>query len=249
MATLTPKQEELCQQSRWDFSGLRALFISCTLKRSPEVSHTEALADIAMEIMRRQGVSVDLLRAVDHDIATGVWPDMTEHGWERDDWPTIFEQVEVADILVLCTPIWLGEKSSVCTQVIERLYGNSHLLNEAGQYRYYGRVAGCLVTGNEDGVKHCAMNVLYSLQHLGYVIPPQADAGWIGEAGPGPSYLDLGSGGPENDFTNRNTTFMTWNLLHLARMLKDAGGIPVHGNQRSEWDAGCRFDFPNPEHR
>ena len=85
------------------------------------------------------------------------------------------------------------------------------------------------------------MNVLYSLQHLGYTIPPQADAGWIGEAGPGPSYLDPGSGGPDNDFTNRNTTFMTWNLLHLARMLKDAGGIPAHGNQRSGWDAGCRY--------
>ncbi|HVK20602.1 MAG TPA: flavodoxin family protein, partial [Actinokineospora sp.] len=107
----------------------------------------------------------------------------------------------------------------------------------------------CLITGNEDGVKHCAMNVLYSLQHLGYTIPPQADAGWIGPAGPGPSYLDPGSGGPENDFTNRNTTFMTWNLLHMARMLKDAGGIPAHGNQRSEWDAGCRFDFTNPEYR
>jgi multimeric flavodoxin WrbA len=226
-AVLTQKQEELCRQTRWDFSDLRALFISCTLKRSPERSHTEGLASIA----------------------TGVWPDMTEHGWERDDWPSIFEQVMAADILVLCTPIWLGEKSSVCTQIIERLYGNSHLLNDAGQYAYYGRVGGCLVTGNEDGIKHCSMNILYSLQHLGYVIPPQADAGWIGEAGPGPSYLDEGSGGPENDFTNRNTTFMTWNLMHLARMLKDAGGIPAHGNQRSEWDAGARFDFENPEHR
>ncbi|MFE4358305.1 hypothetical protein [Kitasatospora sp. NPDC056800] len=122
-------------------------------------------------------------------------------------------------------------------------------LNSEGQYAYYGRVGGCLITGNEDGAKHCAMNVLYSLQHLGYTIPPQADAGWVGEAGPGPSYLSPGSGGPENDFTNRNTTFMTWNQLHLARMLKDAGGIPAHGNQRSEWDAGCRFDFENPEHR
>jgi hypothetical protein len=65
-----------------------------------------------------------------------------------------------------------------------------------------------------------------------------ADSGWIGEAGPGPSYLDAGSGGPDNDFTNRNTTFMTWNLLHMARMLKDAGGIPAYGNQRSEWDLG-----------
>jgi multimeric flavodoxin WrbA len=249
MTTLTPKQDELCQQERWDFSDLRALFVNCTLKRSPERSHTQGLIDISMEIMRRQGVSVGMVRAVDHDIASGVWPDMTEHGWERDEWPTLFELVQTANILVVCTPIWLGEKSSVCTRVIERLYGNSHLLNDAGQYAYYGRVAGCLVTGNEDGVKHCAMNILYSLQHLGYVIPPQADAGWIGEAGPGPSYLDEGSGGPENDFTNRNTTFMTWNLLHLARMITDAGGIPAHGNQRSEWDAGCRFDFPNPEHR
>jgi len=106
-----------------------------------------------------------------------------------------------------------------------------------------------LITGNEDGVKHCAMNVLYSLQHLGYAIPPQADAGWIGEAGPGPSYLDPGSGGPGNEFTNRNTTFMTWNLMHLARMLKDAGGFPAYGNQRSQWDAGCRFDYPNPDYR
>ena len=247
--TLTDKQETLNQGSRWDFSDLRAMFINCTLKRSPELSHTEGLARISMEIMRRNGVEVELLRAVDHEIPVGVYPDMTEYGWPRDEWPEIFERVQASDILVLCSSIWLGEKSSICTKIVERLYGNSHLLNEAGQYAYYGKVGGCLITGNEDGVKHCAMNILYSLQHLGYVIPPQADAGWIGEAGPGPSYLDEGSGGPENDFTNRNTTFMTWNLLHLARMLTDAGGIPAHGNQRSEWDAGCRFDYPNPEHR
>jgi multimeric flavodoxin WrbA len=205
--------------------------------------------DISAEIMRRQGVGVTMIRAVDHDIASGVWPDMTEHGWDTDEWPGLFERVMAADILVLGTPIWLGEKSSVCTRVVERLYGNSSMLNEHGQYAYYGKTGGCLVTGNEDGIKHCSMSILYALQHLGYVVPPQADAGWIGEAGPGPSYLDEGSGGPENDFTNRNTTFMTWNLMHLARMLKDAGGVPAHGNQRSKWDAGCRFDFPNPEHR
>src|SRR4029077_12214195 len=146
VAVLTVQQEELCQQSQWGFSDLRALFINCTLKRSPDQSHTQGLADIAIEIMRRQGVTVDVVRAIDHDIATGVWPDMTEHGWERDDWPAIFEQVAAAQILVVCTPIWLGEKSSVCTQIIERLYGNSHLLNESGQYAYYGRVGGCLVT-------------------------------------------------------------------------------------------------------
>ena len=232
-----------------ELSDLRALFVNCTLKRSPERSNTQGLIDLSAEIMRANGVAVDELRAVDHEIAPGVWPDMTEHGWDADEWPALQERVLDAHILVLATPIWLGEKSSLCTRVIERLYGNSSVLNDAGQYAYYGKVGGCLVTGNEDGVKHCAMNVLYSLQHLGYTIPPQADAGWIGEAGPGPSYLDEGSGGPENDFTNRNTTFMTWNLMHIASLLKDAGGIPAHGNQRSEWDAGCRFDLPNPEHR
>jgi multimeric flavodoxin WrbA len=246
---LSKEQERLCDESRWDFSGLRALFLNCTLKRSPERSHTEGLIRISREIMEKNGVATELIRPVDHQLAFGVWPDMREHGWERDDWPEILEKVMAADILVLGSAIWLGEKTSVCTQVIERLYAASGQLNEAGQYAYYGRVGGCLITGNEDGAKHCSMNILYSLQHLGYVIPPQADAGWLGEAGPGPSYLDEGSGGPENDFTNRNTTFMTWNLMHLARLLKEAGGIPAHGNQRSEWDAGCRFDFPNPEHR
>lgn len=109
-----------------------------------------------------------------------------------------------------------------------------------------------LLTGNEDGLKHCSMNILYTLQHIGYVIPPQADAGWIGEVGPGPSYLDEGSGGPENDFTRRNLTYMTYmtyNLLHLAAMLRRAGGIPALGNRRDRWDAGLRSGNGNPEYR
>ena len=246
---LSPEQEQMCATAPSDFSDLGAVYINCTLKRSPEVSNTRALGDRSIAIMQRLGVSVEVIRAVDHEIATGVYPDMTEHGWARDEWPEIYAKVMAADILVLLSPIWLGEKTSVCTQVIERLYGNSHLLNDAGQWAYYGRVGGCIITGNEDGAKHCSMNILYSLQHLGYTIPPQADSAWLGEAGPGPSYLDPGSGGPENDFTNRNTAFLTWNLLHVARMLKDAGGIPAHGNQRSAWDAGCRLDFANPDYR
>ena len=246
---LTEKQIELCESSTTDFTDLSALFLNCTLKRSPELSHTQGLIDMSMGIMEKNGVSVEVLRPVDYDIAYGVYPDMTEQGWERDDWPQIYEKVKVAEILVLGSSIWLGEKTSVCTKVIERLYSSSGDINEAGQYAYYGRVGGSVITGNDDGAKHCCMNILYSLQHLGYVIPPQADAAWLGEAGPGPSYLDPGSGGPESDFTNRNTTFMTWNLMHLARMIKDAGGIPAHGNQRSKWDAGCRFDNPNPEYR
>jgi len=232
-----------------DFSGLKALFINCTLKKSPEVSNTEGLLSASREIMEKHGVETELIRAIDHDIAQGVYPDMTEKGWDTDEWPEIYKKVQTADILVLTGPIWLGDNSSEMKKVIERLYACSADLNEQGQYAYYGKVGGCLITGNEDGVKHCAQNILYSLQHLGYVIPPQADAGWVGEAGPGPSYLDKGSGGPENDFTNRNTTFMTWNLMHLARMLKQQGGIPAYGNQRSKWDEGQHFDYENPEYR
>jgi len=116
--------------------------------------------------------------------------------------------------------------------VIERLYGNSHLLNDEGQWAYYGRVGGCIITGNEDGAKHCAMNILYSLQHSATRSRPRpTPAGWA-RPGRGPATSTRGSGGPENDFTNRNTTFLTWNLLHVARMIKDAGGIPAHGNQK-----------------
>lgn len=232
-----------------DLSDLRALVVNCTLTPTPGPSHTDRLAQNAVAIMRANGVTVDELRAVDHVIPPGVQTDMTEHGFDRDDWPAIQERVMAADILIIGTPIWLGDKSSVCTRVIERLYGYSAETNAAGQWAYYGKVGGVVVTGNEDGVKHVAMNVLYSLQHLGYVIPPQADCGWIGEVGPGPSYGDPGSGGPENDFTRRNTTFMTWNLMHLASLLKAAGGVPAHGNQVSAWNAGTRFDHPNPEYR
>jgi multimeric flavodoxin WrbA len=240
-------------ENKPDFSDLSALFINTTLTRSPAASHTQLLVDVSAEIMAKQGVSVDQFRAVDHDIATGVYPDMREHGWASDEWPALFPRVLAADILVIAGPIWLGDNSSQTKKIIERLYAHSSELNDRGQWLFYGRVGGCLITGNEDGIKHCTSNVLYSLQHIGYSVPPQADAGWIGEAGPGPSYGDeLPDGsraGLDNDFTNRNTTFMTWNLLHLAALLKRAGGFPAYGNQRREWDAGTRFDFVNPEYR
>jgi multimeric flavodoxin WrbA len=198
----------------WDFTDLRAIYINCTLKKSPEISHTQGLIDASSAIMMKHGVTVEEVRAIDHPIATGVYPDMREHGWEVDAWPDIYPQILDSDILVIAGPIWLGDNSSVTKQVIERLYSLSGSLNDKGQYLFYGRVAGCII-----------------------------------EAGPGPSYLDPGSGGPENDFTNRNTTFMTWNLMHMAKMLKDAGGVPGFGNQRSEWNAGTRFDWENPEYR
>lgn len=232
------------------FEDLSAVFVNCTLKPSPEVSHTEGLIGRSRAVMDGAGVTTTVVRAVDEDLAPGVYPDMTEHGAASDAWPGLYRRILAADILVLAGPIWLGDNSSVMKRVVERLYSCSGELADSGQYSYYGRVGGCLITGNEDGIKHCAMNVLYSLQHIGYTIPPQADAGWIGEAGPGPSYLDEGSGGPENDFTNRNTTFAAWNLMHLAAMLKRSGGIPAYGNLPGAWQSGERFGFdPNPEYR
>lgn len=240
-----------------NFEGLKAVYVNCTLKKSPSSSHTRDLMDVSVTIMESEGVLVEVIRLADYDIPVGVQPDMTKQGYDKDDWPELYDKIIAADILVIGTPIWLGERSSVASKLIERLYAMSGYQNNKGQYVYYGRVGGCIVTGNEDGVKHCAMGMLYALQHLGYSIPPQADAGWIGKVGPGPSYGDTEWDGEkinpptgyDSGFTNKNTTFMTYNLLHLAKILKDTGGYPAYGNSRKEWDDGTRWNFENPEYR
>jgi len=226
-----------------DFTNLKALFINCTLKKSPRQSHTRGLMEVSMNIMRKEGVAVDSLRLIDFNVPAGVQPDMTEEGYDTDNWPHLFKRVEAAHILVVGTPIWLGERSSMASKLIERLYAMSAMQNDKGQYLYYGKVGGCMVTGNEDGIKHCAKGILYALQHVGYSIPPQADAGWIGEVGPGPSYLDDGSNAKNSDFTNRNTTFMTYNLLHLAKMLQEQQGYSPYGNSPAAWEKGERWQF------
>jgi len=240
-----------------DFSGLKAVYVNCTLKKSPALSHTQGLMEVSTAIMKSEGVAAEIIRLTDFDIPVGVQPDMSKEGEPKDDWPKLYKKIMAADILVIGTPIWLGERSSIASKLIERLYAMSGFQNDKGQYVYYGRAGGCIITGNEDGVKHCAMGMLYALQHLGFSIPPQADAGWIGEVGPGPSYGDTEWNGKKidppvgknSDFTNRNTTFMTYNLLHLAKMLKDQGGYPAYGNSRKDWDDGTRWNFENPEYR
>ncbi|CDF78712.1 NADH dependent FMN reductase [Formosa agariphila KMM 3901] len=240
-----------------DFSKLKVVYVNCTLKKSPENSHTQSLIDVSKAIMTKERVEIDEIRFIDHNVASGVYPDMTEYGWDTDEWPALSKRILDADILIVGTPIWLGEKSSEAQKLIERLYAMSGQTNDKGQYVYYGKVGGCIVTGNEDGIKHCAMGILYALQHVGYSVPPQADCGWIGKVGPGPSYGDKVWKGEEldqpvgfdSDFTNRNTTFMTYNLLHLALMLKENNGYPNYGNSREEWDNGERWEFENPEYR
>lgn len=242
--------EQQCGCAPAKYDDLKVLMLNCTLSRSPIMSHTEGLLRAAEGIYKANGVQTEIIRPVDYEIAAGLGIDMKDTPeWDYDEWPQIQSKVDACDILIIGTSVWLGEKSSVCNRVFERMYGYTHSFNERGQYRDYGKVGATLITGNEDGVKHCAMNILFSLSHIGYTVPPQADAGWMGEAGPGPSYMDPGSGGPENDFTNRNTTFLVWNTLHVARWLKDAGGFPAHGNQPEAWEAGCKSDFHSPEHK
>jgi multimeric flavodoxin WrbA len=237
-----------------EFKGYKVCVLNCTLKKSPEISHTDGILAIAEGIYKALGCEVDHIRLVDHEVATGVYPDMTARdpkGWPKDEWPAIYKRVMDADILLLTSPVWLGMKSSVCNKAIERLYANSHLLNDKGQYSAYGKVGTCLVTGNEDGAKHCAIEIIYALQHLGFLIPPQADAGYLGmNIGPGPSLLDDPDKFLANDFAARNTTFMCFNALVAAQMIKKNGGWPKVGNSRTDWDVfGANAENPNPEHR
>jgi multimeric flavodoxin WrbA len=252
MGLPAPIQEFIDRQAAaapTSYTDLRAVIFNGSLKRSPERSHTDGLLSIVKGIFDTTGVSVHEVRTVDHEIPPGLWPDMREHGYATDEFPEIYrDHVEPAEIIVIAGPIWLGDQSSATRKIIERLYAYSSDVNEAGQWSYYGKVGGCVTTGNEDGGKHVSAQVLYAMQHIGLTVPPQSDAYWCGEAGPGPSYLDEVGGGERNAWTSRNTVFMTWNLLHMARLLKDAGGIPAYGNSTRDWDL-TQPEHPNPEYR
>jgi len=245
-------------QNQINFQGINALFINCSIKPEKSQSHTQLLIDKVSSIMSAEGVSTEQIFLNDHTIAFGMVKDVNEHG-KKDDWPEIQQKIMKAEILVIGSPIWLGVKSSLATLAIERMYAYSGDRNEKDQYLYYGKTGGCIITGNEDGIKHCSMDILYALSHIGYMIPPQADCGWIGEAGPGGSYGDTEYGGEpigdgktplgyDNDFTNRNATFMAWNLMHTAKMLKDNSGITAKGNTTSDWEHVTNAKSFNPEY-
>lgn len=229
------------------YSGLKAVFLNTSLQKEAKNSHTQLLLNTSAAIMGNVGVQIDHIHLNDYSIPPGVYPDMTEHGWPSDDWPEIWQRIAASDIVIIGTPLWLGEESSICRILIERLYAMSGELNEKGQSSFYGKVGACVITGNEDGLKHTAMTLLYAMNHVGISIPPQADCGWIGEVGPGASYGDkLESGaiaGIDNDFTQRNTTIMTWNCMHLANSLKSNDGYDAYGNDRNAWSTGERFGF------
>lgn len=202
---------------------MKALILNCSLKSSAEVSNTDALLQEFIDVFKEKQVETETIRVVDYNIAFGVEADMGD----GDEWPVLAKKIEHADILLVGTPIWLGEKSSVAKIVMERISGSGSETNDKGQPVYYNKVAGAVVTGNEDGAKHAARDVLFSLGHFGFSLPPNPLSYWVGDAGPGPSYIE--ADGQNNEFTQVNAQVASHNLVHLANILTD-NPIPVEGN-------------------
>ncbi|MHC0552889.1 flavodoxin family protein [Salinicoccus sp. CNSTN-B1] len=202
--------------------ALKAVILNTTLKYGEEQSNTEALAREVIDIYKQEGVEAEIVRLNDYNIRYGI----TDDAGDGDEWPQVFDKVKQADIVLIGTPLWLGEKSSIATLAIERLYGSSSFTDENGQSIFYNKVGGVVVTGNEDGAKNAAASVLYGLSHIGFTIPPNVDAYWVGEAGPGPSYLEAGQ---DSDFTKKHVEMLAYNTMHLARMFKETP-IPAQGN-------------------
>lgn len=213
-----------------------ALFLNCTLKRSPEVSNTEALIRKVAGFMEELGATTEVVRVVDHQIAFGVESDMGD----GDEWPHVLERVKACDILVIASPIWFGVRASVAQLVIERLDGTySEGDPQTGLYPLYGKVGGCIVTGNEDGAHDVCANTLYNLTHLGCTIPPNVDCYWVGDAGPGPSYV--AAHGDRHRYTNRTALYMAANLVWMAGVLAQ-NPCPTNLRELDERAAGISDD-------
>lgn len=205
--------------------ALKAVILNCTLKKSPEVSNTRALIDKVIELMKPLGVESEVIRVVDYSIPFGV----SSHEGDGDEWPSILNKLRAADIVIIGTPIWFGVRSSVAQLVIERLdgtYGEGD--PQTGQFPLYGKVAGVIVTGNEDGAHDAAANTLFNLSHLGCVVPPNSDCYWVGDAGPGPSYIE--AGGDKHMYTNKTARYMAHNLTFFAKLMKQ-NPIPTNLKQ------------------
>jgi len=199
--------------------ALKALFLNCTLKKSPETSNTQALIDKVADLMAPMDVECETVRLVDYKIAPGIESDMGD----GDEWPKIYDKIKAADILVPSMPVWMGVRSSQCQLMAERLDGSYRDLDpKTGQYPLYNKVVGVIVTGNEDGAHDCCSTTLYNFTHYGCAVPPNPDCYWVGDAGPGPSYIEEGQG---HLYTNRTARFLASGCVWMARMLKEHGPI------------------------
>ncbi|MEU5738179.1 NAD(P)H-dependent oxidoreductase [Streptomyces tendae] len=198
---------------------MRALVINCTLKPSPRPSNTEALAATVVAALKGHGAEVDVVRAVDLNLKPGVETDMGD----GDDWPGVHEKLLAARILVIASPTWLGRPSSVAQLVLERMDAMLSETDDEGRPVAYNRVAGVLVTGNEDGAHHVISEISGALADIGYTIPGQAWTYWHLGPGPGPDFLDEERG---HDWSVSTGRAMASNLVHAARAL-DAMPLPA----------------------
>jgi multimeric flavodoxin WrbA len=192
---------------------LKALAINCTLKPSPAPSSTEKLLRETLDALRELDVAGELVRAVDFNIKPGVKSDEGE----GDDWPKLREQVVAADILLLGSPIWLGQPSSVSKRVLERMDAFLGEKDERGRMPSYGKVAIAVVTGNEDGAHHVGAEFQQALTEVGFTIPAGGATYWVGEAMHGTDYKDLKSA---PDVVTKWTKMLASNTAHLAKLLK-----------------------------
>ncbi|MDF9714603.1 NAD(P)H-dependent oxidoreductase [Nocardioides sp. ChNu-153] len=193
---------------------LRALQLTCTLKKSPTPSSSEVLGRQLLDALEQHGVSGEEVRVVDHDVAFGV---STDEG-DGDGWPTIRTKVQAADILVIATPIWMGQPSSVCKMVLERLDAELSETDDEGRPAMFGKVALVAVVGNEDGAHHTTAQIFQGLDDVGFTIPAQGATYWVGEAMQGTDYLEL-TETPEP--VAGTTSTAAANAAHLARLLKE----------------------------
>ena len=198
---------------------MRALFLNCTLKPSPQESNTERLASVVAEALAAEGVDVATIRVVDHDVRPGV----TSDEGDGDEWPAIHDQILEADILVLATPTWIGQPSSVAKRVLERMDAMLSETGDDGLPVAYNRVAGFVVTGNEDGAHHVIAELAQGVIDIGFTVPGQAWTYWNMGPGPGPSYGDTDHGHEWSHTTGRAAA---QNLLATARALA-ASPIPA----------------------
>jgi multimeric flavodoxin WrbA len=207
---------------------MKASIINCTLKRSPHFSNTGALIEKAVTQLEEQGATTEVIRIADYDIKSG---NSSDEG-DGDEWPKILEKIKKADILIIGAPIWMGHLASTAQRVIERLDAIFHeegtTDEKTGQYFTYNKVAGCLITGNEDGAHSCAAQVLWSMQELGFTIPPNVNAYWVGLAGGDKDYVP--GGGERYLYTNKTLRYMIANLTFFAKLLKD-NPIPTNWNE------------------
>lgn len=192
---------------------MRATLLNCTLKRSPAPSNTERLLSVVRAGLEREQVETVTYRVVDEQVLEGV---ASESQGDGDGWPAIRAAIVASEILVIATPTWLGQPSSVAKRVLERMDALISETGDDGEPIAYGRVAGFVVTGNEDGAHHVIAELAQGAIDIGFTVPGQAWTYWNMGPGPGPSYGETDHG---HEWSRRTGETAARNLVRTATAL------------------------------